>query len=78
MTPPRSDAPAEAQEASFRFLADPHTHKLSGAIERASAFDQQVTKASPGRDARIADHKMFMFGSVELRHEEQRARLRWG
>ena len=37
--------------------------------------DRSRASASPwgltGQEARIADHKMFMFGSVELRHEEE-------
>jgi hypothetical protein len=40
---------------------------------RASAFSWGLTKTtSPsGKGAWIADHKMFMFGSVALRHEEE-------
>ena len=34
MTPPHSDAPPKAQEAVFRFLADPKTHGLSEPVGR--------------------------------------------
>ena len=42
---------------------------------RAGAARRRVTRATPatgcGPCRSIADHKMFMFGSVEMRHEEE-------
>jgi uncharacterized protein len=39
---PHSDAPPESQEAVFRFLADPETHKLSGPIKRVDTANAVV------------------------------------
>jgi uncharacterized protein len=42
MTPFHSDAPPESQEAVFRFLADPNTHKLSEPVERVDTANAVV------------------------------------
>ena len=42
MNPPHADTPPESQEAVFRFLANPKTHKLSEPVERVDTANAVV------------------------------------
>ena len=47
MSSRRSDAPPDSQEAVFRFLADPRTHRLSEPVARVDTAGAVVFLAGP-------------------------------
>ena len=47
MSSRRSDAPPDSQEAVFRFLADPRTHRFSEPVKRVDTASAVVFLAGP-------------------------------
>ncbi len=82
----RADASDADADVARRQSAEPLAEKgwstvaASGSLSDTTALARaRLRWVLTGQGARIADHKMFMFGSVELRDEEQRARrFAWG
>jgi uncharacterized protein len=77
MNSPNSNAPGDSQEAVFRFLADPKTHRLSEPVERVDTANAVVFLAGPDvyKVKRVVKFPFMDLSTLDKRREACEAEI---